>query len=166
MPVKYELVKPEFREVERMPSGHPDDIEDMRTLWRGDPTEHWIPHDPVDPKDEPRPKRALRKLMARILTQLPEKLLHKKPQEIGSGENECVVRINGVHRDVLAFNAVITLRYWPRTSTLEAELLVRDGAYDPADRYTDRTTFTARTKEETENLIYQVVKYLYSRVPW
>jgi len=166
MPIDNEFTYPFLREVERMPSGHEQDIEDMRTLWRGDPTAHWIPKEPVSPAEEPRAKRALRSLMARIVAALPKKLRYKEPQEIASGSNECVYRINGIHRDVIAFNAVITLRYCPETSTLEAEVLARDGVYDPADRYTDSYSFKARTKEETEDLIYQVNKYLRSRVPW
>jgi hypothetical protein len=166
MPIDFEMLKPQFREVERIPEEEAQSVEDLRTLWRGDSTEHWFPKEPVAPKKAPRVKEALRGVMSKIISQLPDKLTARKPQEVASGENECIYRINGVHRHVIPFNAVITLRYWPKTSTLEAEVLMRDGVYNPADRYTDRYTFAARTREETEDLIYQMSKYLRSRVPW
>lgn len=165
-----------LREPDTIIGNEPDDpnppsdkllrgIEDERTIWTGDTTAMWKTSEPVVPESTPA-MEALRSVMDDIRQGAPERMLNEEPVEVKCDNRECVYRFAGVHRDVIRITILISLRYYPKTSTLEAIMDVDDGVYRASDRYNDRKTFVARTREETNNLVYMIQKEMRSRVPW
>ena len=139
-------------------------VEDLRTLAGGDPTVHWIPKEPVVTATQERSKEQLQGAMEEILRGLPEALRSEAPSIIATPADEYAVVVRGVHRKVVSFAAYIRLRFYRRVKTLEATVVIHDGVYSDTDRYNDRNTWNARSKEELEQLVFEVGKYLRSRM--